>query len=130
MGSEIETIAFFHINTTSIFEKNPDITELTIKAISTSQLLTYQTRRSRIVKELTLAFKTEKKMTKAVINISNLTNQELSREVWFDEKTCRLIDCFLKTLPGPVCFVAHNGDSFDYRILKQHFDAYGLVSVF
>lgn len=37
----------------------------------------------------------------------------------FDENTVDLINCFFKQLTEPVCLVAHNGNNFDYILLKK-----------
>lgn len=36
-----------------------------------------------------------------------------------DENTVNLINCFFNQLNAPVCLVAHNGDRFDYPLLKR-----------
>lgn len=51
----------------------------------------------------------------------------------FDENTVDLMNCFLKQLQKPVCLVAHNGNAFDYPILKVQLRAlvsHGILKCF
>lgn len=36
-----------------------------------------------------------------------------------DKNTVNLINCFFNQLNAPICLVAHNGDRFDYPLLKR-----------
>lgn len=37
-----------------------------------------------------------------------------------DANTIDLLKCFFNQLIKPICLVAHNGNRFDYPILKEH----------
>lgn len=37
-----------------------------------------------------------------------------------DANTIDLLKCFFNQLVKPICLVAHNGNGFDYPILKEH----------
>lgn len=48
-----------------------------------------------------------------------LDNYMLEKLKKMDEKTVDLMNCFFNQLNKPVCLVAHNGNNFDYPILKR-----------
>lgn len=37
-----------------------------------------------------------------------------------DTHAIEMVNGFLEQLTGPICLVAHNGNYFDYPILKEH----------
>lgn len=41
-----------------------------------------------------------------------------------NENTIGLISSFLKQMPEPVCLVAHNGNDFDFKLLKRTLKEY------
>lgn len=47
-----------------------------------------------------------------------LYNEELSSQKPFSRETVSLITSFLQLQVQPVCLVAHNGDNFDFKLLK------------
>lgn len=36
-----------------------------------------------------------------------------------DANTIEMISTFLKQMPEPVCLIAHNGNDFDFKLLKR-----------
>lgn len=48
-----------------------------------------------------------------------LDNYNLEFTKKMDASTIDLLNCFLNQLNKPVCLVAHNGNGFDYPILKK-----------
>lgn len=47
-----------------------------------------------------------------------MDNFLLENQTYFQRDTVRLINQFLQSQEKPICFVAHNGNRFDYPILK------------
>lgn len=52
-----------------------------------------------------------------------LYNDELSSQSSFNGNSLNLINSFLSRLSKPICFVAHNGNFFDYPILRTHIES-------
>ena len=57
-----------------------------------------------------------------VSRITGLDNYNLYGQAKFDTNTVKMIDGFLRRLPAPVCFVSHNGNRFDYPLLKAEME--------
>lgn len=54
---------------------------------------------------------------------AGLYNDELSSQSSFNDNSLNLINSFLSRLSKPICFVAHNGNFFDYPILRTHIES-------
>ncbi|XP_005175049.1 three prime repair exonuclease 2-like isoform X1 [Musca domestica] len=72
----------------------------------------------RVLHKITLMINPNKEIHPEAAKISGLTNNLLQREAPFDENTANCLFMFLERLPAPVCFVAHNGWSFDYPVIR------------
>lgn len=59
--------------------------------------------------------------------LPGLYNDLLEQERPFDEEAFLLLDTFVRRLCPPVCFVAHNGNRFDYPILLSELYRIGKV---
>jgi hypothetical protein len=46
----------------------------------------------------------------------------MSGQSTFDRKTGELINNFLARLPAPLCLVAHNGDLYNFPLLKAELE--------
>ena len=57
-----------------------------------------------------------------VSGITGLDNYNLSGQATFDKETGQLLNIFLERLPKPLCLVAHNGDSYDFPLLKAELE--------
>ena len=62
---------------------------------------------------------------KKASELTGLKTEVLAKQPLFDEDSVTMINLFLKRLPGPVCLVAHNGDKFDFPLLKAQIDRTG-----
>lgn len=51
----------------------------------------------------------------------------LEYESQFDENTVKMITHFISRLQQPVCIVAHNGNRFDFPILKKQITNLNMV---
>ena len=60
-----------------------------------------------------------------VSRITGLDNYNLFGQAKFDTNTVKIIDDFLRRLPAPVCLVSHNGDRFDFPLLKAELEKCG-----
>ena len=62
-----------------------------------------------------------------VSGITGLDNYNLSGKATFDKETGQLLNIFLERLPKPLCLVAHNGDSYDFPMLKAELEKAGVM---
>ena len=53
-----------------------------------------------------------------VTDITGLDNYNLTSQTRFDANTGDLLNTFLARLVNPVCLVAHNGNAYDFPLLK------------
>ena len=53
-----------------------------------------------------------------VSDITGLDNYNLTDQARFDASTGDMLNSFLNRLPAPVCLVAHNGNMYDFPLLK------------
>jgi three prime repair exonuclease-1 len=60
-----------------------------------------------------------------VASITSLDNYNLSGQAMFDKNTGEMLNIFLTRLPSPVCIVAHNGNLYDFPLLKAEMEKAG-----
>ncbi|XP_041968133.1 three-prime repair exonuclease 1-like [Aricia agestis] len=119
----IETFVFFDIETTGLphHERNQTkITELSLVAVSRKDMEVTLQGRLPCVNKLSLLFNPQRRIQAEVVKITGLSNSTLQNQQTFN---CRIksINSFLDNLPKPVCLVAHNGNIFDYKILRAEY---------
>lgn len=74
----------------------------------------------RVTNKLSICLNPMKRISLESEEITGLSNDLLEYERKFDENTMTLLNSFLERLQQPVCLIAHNGNRFDFPILKQH----------
>jgi len=121
--SSFKTFAFIDLETTglpSLEFNRTKITQLSITACSVEHIIELKDREAipRVLHKLSLCLNPRKLIKLEASEITGLTNELLQNERKFDEDTVDLINNFLAHLQQPVCLVAHNGNRFDYPILK------------
>jgi three prime repair exonuclease 1 len=119
----IKTFALFDLETTGLPELEyfkTKITELTLVAVSVDHFLeTSKSQLPRVLHKLTLCLNPFKRIDIKATEVTGLTNEMLEHEKKFDKNTMNLIECFLFQLQQPVCLIAHNGNKFDFPLLKK-----------
>ncbi|XP_073821220.1 three prime repair exonuclease 2-like [Musca autumnalis] len=138
---EIKTIAVIDLETNGLPWQQGNtcaITELSIYAFSSSNLRGYKEDSlhqqldddlqisekfeppmlPRVLHKITMMINPEKSIHPDAAKMSGLTNSLLENEAPFDENTANCLFMFLERLETPVCFVAHNGWSFDYPVIR------------
>lgn len=123
----IKTLAFFDLETTGL----PDlegfktkITELSIVACSVNHFLDVKKDESpRVLHKITICLNPYKRIDLKATEITGLTNELLEHENKFDKNAMNLLECFIFQLQQPVCLIAHNGDKFDFPLLKKQCDS-------
>ena len=61
-----------------------------------------------------------------VSDITGFDNYNLMGQSKFSKCTVDLLNSFLSLLPAPVCLVAHNGNDYDFPLLKAELDKIGM----
>lgn len=126
MSSSIKTFAFFDLETTGIPSwGNPArITEISIIAIPIYNLMNddFSKDNIRVQHKLNLCINPMKMIDPDSTNITRLTNEMLEHESKFSVSTLKLLQEFFEHLQKPICLVAHNGNKFDFKILKQYYE--------
>ncbi|CAB3232593.1 unnamed protein product [Arctia plantaginis] len=120
---KIASYVFFDIETTGLpyQERNQTkITELSFVAASRNDLKKASIGKKIYVSKLILLFNPQRRIHPDSSAITGLTNEMLKNAPIFGDKAGTIIS-FLSELPKPVCLIAHNGNTFDYKILLAEF---------
>ena len=139
----IKTLVYFDIEATGLKSSGrPRITELSLVAVNMEDtsnlffeiehllehgksegiLLQLENLQPRIVNKLTLCVYPMATIVPLVSEITGLDNYMLDGHSKFSKSTGSLINSFLSHLPSPVCLVAHNGDAYDFPLLKAEME--------
>ena len=142
--TDVRTLVYFDLEATGLKSSGkPRICELSLIAVNVQDVLEMsltenienrtiesnkfqvRTRLPRIVNKLTLCVYPMATIVPLVSDITGLDNYNLTGQSKFDKKTVDLINSFLLLLPSPVCLVAHNGNDYDFPLLKAEMDKTG-----
>ena len=121
----IESYVFFDLETTTIH--NAKITEICLSAVHVSSLLdTEPGLMPRIQDKMLMVVDPNAPIEPEASQISGLSNSLISNSCkpTFGACTAWAIAQFLNQQSGNICLVAHNGDSFDFPLLKKALDQY------
>ena len=140
---DIKTLVYFDIETTGLKSSGrPRITEISLVAVNMGDTLRLSLEikkiltnpnlegkqvqleklQPRIVNKLTLCVYPMATILPHVSDITGLDNYMLNDQSKFDKSTGNLLNSFLSHLPSPVCLVAHNGDCYDFPLLKAEME--------
>ncbi|XP_055851005.1 three-prime repair exonuclease 1 [Episyrphus balteatus] len=130
MASKISSFAVFDLETPGLpdhsFNKG-SITEISIHGFKADDVAnSVNCKDPRINHTLTLLFNPRMMIHPESEKITGLDNYMLENESSFDDNAANVIISFLKHMQQPVCLVAHNGDKFDFPILKHALSKLGL----
>ena len=134
----IKTLVYFDIEATGLKSSGrPRITEISLVAVNMDDTLRLsleikqnlegthvqlESLQPRIVNKLTLCVYPMATIVPHVSDITGLDNYMLNGQSKFDKSTGNLLNSFLSHLPSPVCLVAHNGDCYDFPLLKAEME--------
>ena len=145
--TSIKTLVYFDLEATGLKSSGrPRITEISFVAVNTESLgeLNIQLKKNtrnrsnqynafnlehlfpRVLNKLTLCVYPMATIPPEVSDITELDNYNLSDQTRFDENTGYMLNIFLDRLPAPVCLVAHNGDFYDFPLLKAELEKVGV----
>ena len=137
--TNINTLVYLDLEATGLKNSGrPRITEISLVAINTKdiislqgQILSYlqkernqsnwmqvETILPRMMNKLTLCVYPMATIMPEVTRITGLDNYNLTGQARFDKHLGDLINAFLARLPSPICLVAHNGQMYDFPLLK------------
>eukprot|EP00058_Branchiostoma_floridae_P010045 XP_002595533.1 hypothetical protein BRAFLDRAFT_117464 [Branchiostoma floridae] len=126
---QIQTFVFLDLETTDLRtgleEDEPQVTEISLAAVRRDQLLSGTTvppggaSLPRIMDKFTACVRPTHSIHPKAAEITNLTNQSLGKHRVFDEDLVKSVVHLLNRQEPPVCLVAHNGDWFDFPVLKS-----------
>uniref|UniRef100_T1GPN5 Exonuclease domain-containing protein n=1 Tax=Megaselia scalaris TaxID=36166 RepID=T1GPN5_MEGSC len=107
---KFQSFAVFDLETNTLpgCGRRVNITEFTIYAVSRNDFITESSldkKIPRIVHKLNLVVRPLGPIDPTAEKITGL----------------KMTTLFLRRLQQPVCLIAHNGDNFDFKILKEHF---------
>ena len=144
--SEIKTLVYFDLEATGLKNSGrPRITELSFVAVNTTDVLELHSKLMshlqegkadvesilpRIMNKLTVCVYPLAIIRPEVSEITGLDNYNLSGQSIFDRKTGELLNSFLAHLTPPLCLVAHNGDKYDFPLLKAELQKVGVTLPF
>ena len=137
--SEVKTLVYFDIEATGLKSSGrPRICEMSFVAVGIQDILQLGLRLNengklseesslpRIVNKLTLCVYPMAIIVPLVSDLTGLDNYNLSEQSKFSKTTGALINNFLSALPSPVCLVAHNGNAYDFPLLKAELGKLGV----
>jgi three prime repair exonuclease-1 len=78
-----------------------------------------------VLNKLSLAVCPRKLILPHVEDLTGLSNYNLEHQAAFRDGVGAALASFLALLAPPVCLVAHNGNRFDFPLLKRELDAAG-----
>ena len=124
---EIKTLVYCDLEATGLKNSGrPRISELELHSLIKVQLLEnthdIDCMLPRIMNKLSVCVYPMSVIRPEVTDITGLDNYNLSGQSTFDKNTGELINNFLAHLPGPLCLVAHNGDRYDFPLLKAELE--------
>ncbi|XP_060535526.1 three-prime repair exonuclease 1 [Cylas formicarius] len=125
--NNIKTFVFLDLETTGLphLEQNKTkITELCMIAVQEEHLGLKNV--PRVQNKLNLCFNPTKFISLDAELMTGLSNEKLEHLGVFSDKTVESINLFLDHHPKPICLVAHNGDKFDFPILRTEIDKTGV----
>ncbi|XP_013412705.1 uncharacterized protein LOC106175307 isoform X2 [Lingula anatina] len=130
-GSKISTFVFLDLETTGLLNarEKTRVTECSLVAVHRTQLLeAFRNRLSspaRVLNKLTLCFYPMKPIPHNIWQLTGLDNDNLYHQMNFTGATTEMFNAFLARLDPPVCLFAHNGDAFDFPLLKTEIENSG-----
>ncbi|XP_023233640.1 three-prime repair exonuclease 1-like [Centruroides sculpturatus] len=121
---EIQTLVFFDTETTGLpvrfsDNRNVQITELSLVAVDRREFESNK-ENIRVINKLNLCFRPSCDISSGAAKVSGLTDSLLQFQETFIN-SAELIILFLERLNKPICILAHNGDKFDFPLLRAEF---------
>ncbi|KAK4291442.1 hypothetical protein Pmani_035727 [Petrolisthes manimaculis] len=110
---KIQTFVFVDLEATGLQYQDPRLVELSMIAVSREELLQLP----RVLHKYTRLYHPWKPIVPRAEEMSGLSNASLEHLPGFTKASARAIALFLD-LPKPLTLVAHNGNRYDFKLLK------------
>jgi len=141
-STKIETYVFFDCEATEL--TGARITEVSFVAVHCDEFRRYSQKLTKLVKsgkladknihhnyprvmnKLTLAVNPMRQISLFVEDLTGLNNESLEYQPKFSEGPAITISRFLDGLKKPCCLVAHNGNGFDFPLLRKEMSSSSL----
>lgn len=123
--TQIKTFAFLDLETTDLpcnDNNTTRIIEMSVITVQTSHLFE---KTPSIRNKLSLCINPRKMISSDTERLTGLSNAALEHAAPFSADTVSMIATFLNHNPKPICLVAHNGNRFDYPILRTEIEKTG-----
>ena len=114
----ITEISFVAVDIQEIFNLNQKLLEKVKNIKSEKYILELETLLPRVLNKLTMCLYPVAPIMPEVTRITGLDNYNLTDQAIFNKSTGDFLNTFLSHLPFPVCLVAHNGNMYDFPLLK------------
>lgn len=120
----LSTLVFFDLETTGLPARGApkvQITELSMIAVSKSDFEKSQfsdLHDVRIMNKMCMCVRPTVGVSPCAARLTGLNDCNLLDQQIFDKDTAIMIKIFISKLPKPVCLLAHNGNLFDFPLLK------------
>ena len=118
----IAEVSLVAMDSQCIYDLNVDIQNHLEKKKTRNNVFQIETLLPRIINKITLCVYPMTTVKPEVTDITGLDNYNLVDQTRFDENTAKLIIAFLAQLPPPICLVAHNGNLYDFPLLKAELE--------
>ena len=114
----ISELSFVAVNAHEINIVNKKLSEKVKNITCHEDILQLETLLPRVLNKLTICVYPMSTIMPEVSSITGLDNYNLTGQDKFQKSTGDLLNAFLSRLPFPVCLVAHNGNAYDFPLLK------------
>ena len=127
-ASQFSTFIFLDLETTGL-QKPVEITELSMIAVERKHIIESSMTKTtpRLLDKFTTCVRPTKEIGWFASSLTCLSNEDLENRKVFDIELGKIVRSFIMRQPQPVCLVAHNGDSFDFKILVSGLEAVGIT---
>ncbi|XP_004642200.1 three-prime repair exonuclease 1 [Octodon degus] len=136
----MQTLIFLDLEATGLPFSQPKVTELCLLAVHRCALESSSPCQGRppavpppprVIDKLSVCVAPGKACSPAASKITGLSTAELVAHgrQRFDNNLANLLLAFLQRLPQPWCLIAHNGDRYDFPLLRTELAMLGLAGV-
>lgn len=117
--SKFQTLIIIDLETTGLICDKPKITELAMIGVNIATLddMKKDEELPRVLNKFVKFFNPVKLLGADVAEMTGLNNRILMDYAPFNRETVLAIEAFLSDFQKPICFIAHNGNLFDFPIL-------------
>ena len=128
---QCNSLVFFDLETTGLPNyQNPRITELSFCAVDRLTFLQGKPKDiPRVTNRLNLCIYPSRPIDVVASEKTLLYTDMLEYQSPFNNDVANIISSFLDRLNKPICLIAHNGNRFDFPILKSEIDRLGKVII-